>query len=180
MKSDQQLVHLVAQVALGDRAAFKALYDQTAPNIMGLLRSMLRNEGLEEDLLQDTFIKVWHRAGDYHSERGRVTTWIASIARNAAIDALRAAKIRQGDDALVSSLPDETRDAFTQLASHADEALLHNCMGTLNEDQKHSIGLAFFAGYTHPELANQLGKPLGTVKAWVRRGLSKLKECLEK
>lgn len=177
--SNQKLARLMAQVSLGDRAAFKTLYEHTAPDVMGLLRSMLRQGDLAEDLLQDTFVKVWHRAGDYHPERGQVSTWIASIARYAAIDALRARKIRRGDDSLLDNLRDQRPSAFEQLAGDAQEERLHHCMGTLSDDQKQSISLAFFGGYTHDELASQLDKPLGTVKAWIRRGLSKLRECLE-
>lgn len=177
--ANESLIKLMAQVALGDRRAFQSLYEETAPDIMGLLSSMLRQRELAEDLLQDTFVKVWHRASDYHPERGQVTTWIASIARYAAIDSLRSRKIRQGDDSGLSTLADENPDALERIAGLSEQQKLYHCMDTLSAEQKQSISLAFYRGYTHDELAQQLNSPLGTVKAWVRRGLKKLRECLE-
>ncbi|MFK7831042.1 MAG: sigma-70 family RNA polymerase sigma factor [Congregibacter sp.] len=178
--SNDALVTLMARVSMGDRSAFKILYEETAPNIMGLLGSMLRQKDLAEDLLQDTFVKVWHRASDYHPERGQVTTWIASIARYAAIDTLRASKLRPSSDIPMETLSDSAAETLELLASQSDQERLYYCMDVLSAEQKQSISLAFFRGYTHDQLAEQLDTPLGTVKAWIRRGLLKLRECLER
>lgn len=177
--SNDALIHLMSRVSLGDRSAFETLYDETSPHVMGLLSSMLRRREVAEDVLQDTFVKVWHRAADYHPERGQVNTWIASIARYAAIDLLREGKHRQTQDDVLDTLPDDAASALEEIAGASEEDRLHYCIGTLSADQRQTITLAFFRGYTHEELASQLARPLGTVKAWVRRGLSKLRECLE-
>ena len=178
-ETNPALVRLMSRVSLGDRSAFERLYEETSPNIMGLLHSMLPQRDLAEDVLQDTFVKVWHRAADYHPERGQVSTWIASIARYGAIDAIRANSVRRGSDDGLEALPDDASGALDRIAEDQDEQRLYYCLDTLSSDQKQSITLAFFRGYTHDELASQLSTPLGTVKAWVRRGLKKLRECLD-
>ena len=181
MSSDQAvLVGLVGKTALGDKAAFKVLYDQTAPQVLGLLMSMLPSRDLAEDVLQDTYLKVWHRAGDYHGERGQVTTWLSSIARYRALDIIRSRSFREGGDAATETTVDEmAASAMQRAAADVESSRLQTCMGTLSVDQRQSIGLAFFRGFTHDELALQLDVPLGTVKAWIRRGLQKLRECME-
>lgn len=178
-ESNPALARLMSRVSLGDRGAFQSLYEETSPHIMGLLQSMLSQRELAEDVLQDTFVKVWHRAGDYHPGRGQVNTWIASIARYGAIDAIRANKVRRGSDDALETIPDGATQALDHIAGDQDEQRLYQCLDTLSADQKQSISLAFFRGYTHDELASQLATPLGTVKAWVRRGLKKLRECLD-
>jgi len=175
-----ELNRLIARTALGDREAFKRLYDCTAPQILGLLMGMLRQKELAEDMLQDTYLKVWHRAGDYHADRGQVTTWLASIARYRALDLIRSRQVRhrhaeRPDPSDTDDPPSPLMMAQCQL----EEGRLHDCIEALNNDQRQSIGLAFYRGFTHEELAAQLAVPLGTAKAWIRRGLQQLRQCLE-
>lgn len=174
-----RLVGLMARVALGDRQAFRALYEATAPDICGLLHSMLEQADAVDDALQDTYVKVWHRAGDYHAERGQVNTWIASIARYLAIDVLRSRQRRPESDVALASLPDLQSNTLDEVSTDAEFARLAACLETLTGDQQQTISLAFFRGYTHEEVASVVDTPLGTVKAWMRRGLRKLRECLE-
>lgn len=177
------LCTLLAKTALGDRNAFKQLYDETSPQLLGLLISMLKHRDVAEDVLQDTFLKVWHRAGDYHADRGQVTTWMSSIARYRALDILRAQGVRRKRD----QQQDPTEPLTTELAFALPETdsevgagdRLQDCIHELSEDQRQSIGLAFYRGFTHEELSAQLEVPLGTVKAWIRRGLQQLRRCLE-
>jgi len=178
-ESNHTLSILLAQTALGDKRAFHALYETTSPQIMGLLMSMLRRRDLAEDLLQDTYVKVWHRAGDYHAQRGQVSTWIASIARYAAIDLLRSEAIRRPASDDTDSAVDPLASASRALVEDEDQSRLLECLDALSSDQRQTISLAFYRGYTHEELALQLATPLGTVKAWIRRGLNRLRECLD-
>lgn len=178
-QGNETLVRLMARVSLGDRRAFRSLYEATAPDVSGLLHAMLPSPDAVDDALQDTYVKVWHRADDYHPERGQVNTWIASIARYRAIDMLRSRRIRSGSDAGLAELPDPSEDVFETVSDAREHARLSSCMGTLSDDQQRSISLAFFRGYTHEEVAGEFDTPLGTVKAWIRRGLQKLRECLE-
>ena len=184
MTADQTLLcSLLAKTALGDKNAFKQLYDETSPQLLGLLIGMLRHRDLAEDVLQDTFLKVWHRAGDYHADRGQVTTWLSSIARYRALDTLRAQKVRRKRDQQLGA--DDTvepgaADSLSQWAANpGEQARRQDCIGELNENQRQSIGLAFYRGFTHEELSTQLEVPLGTIKAWIRRGLQQLRRCLE-
>lgn len=176
---NEALSALMARVALGDRRAFRSLYDATAPDVTGLLHGLLRQHDAVDDALQDTYVKVWHRAADYHPGRGQVNTWIASIARYRAIDMLRARQRRAGSDDGLTEIPDQQADIIEQLSGASTQQRLGACMDTLSNDQQQSISLAFYRGYTHDELAEAFGTPLGTVKAWIRRGLKKLRECLE-
>ncbi len=178
-KDNDTLVALMSRVALGDRRAFRSVYDATASDICGLLHGMLGQADAVDDALQETYVKVWHRAGDYHPDRGQVNTWIASIARYRAIDVLRAKKRRSGTDDELATLPDLRSDVLELVSGDADVDRLASCLETLSGDQQQSISLAFYRGYTHEEVASVFGTPLGTVKAWIRRGLKKLRECLE-
>ncbi len=174
--ADQQadLESLLARAALADRAAFHALYDATSPLVYGVLRAMLRDEESAQDVLQDTYVKVWGRAGEYHSDRGHVLSWIIAIARYSALDLLRASKRRsnfeqQAGETLLLTLPDT--DTFSDS--------LKDCLDRLADLQRRSIFSAFVHGFTHEELAQRENAPLGTIKSRIRRGLQRLRECLE-
>lgn len=171
------LARLLARSAQGDRAAFKRLYEDTAPRVFGLLLKMIRERTAAEDVLQETYLRVWHRAGDYHADRGQVISWLVSIARYRALDLLRARR--------AGAEPPELELAAEQwpdgvLSTTAEAGALRRCLDTLSSDQRQSIAFAFFHGLSHGELARRLGTPLGTVKTWIRRGLARLKDCLER
>lgn len=170
----EELESLLARTAMADRAAFHALYGATSPRVYGVLVAMLRDEEIAQDVLQDTYVKVWGRAGEYHADRGQVLSWIIAIARYRALDLLRASKRRssfeqQAGEALSLALPQA--DAFSEL--------LKECLERLADIQRRSILYAFVHGYTHEELAEREATPVGTVKSRIRRGLQRLRECLE-
>ncbi|MCZ6887270.1 MAG: sigma-70 family RNA polymerase sigma factor [Gammaproteobacteria bacterium] len=178
LADESTLLDLLAKTALRDRAAFKRLYDSTAPRLFAVARNVLHEPTLAEDALQDAFVQVWHRATDYHAERGTVMTWLTTIVRYRAIDVSR----RQRRD--TSSFGDsETADPSTEpdlLAESLEHATeLRDCLQRLSASQQHSITLAFFEGLTHEEVAQRVGTPMGTIKSRIRRGLSRLRECLE-
>lgn len=174
--ADEQktLEALIARTALGDRSAFQALYAATSPRVYSVLTAMLHDSATAQDVLQDTYVKVWGRSGEYHSERGQVLSWIIAIARYRALDLLRASKRRSGFEqqaatALELTLP--MNDVYSEL--------LEQCLARLAEIQRRSIVSAFVFGYTHEELAKSEETPIGTVKSRIRRGLARLRECLE-
>ncbi len=177
----EDLAPLVYRTALGDQRAFEQLYQQTSSRLYGVALVLLRRRDLAEEVLQEAYIKIWHAAGTYQPERGAVSTWLSTIVRRSAIDRLR----RNRNDTLVQQEPEDwdvvdedTPDPLQQLLEDADGVRLSRCLEHLDERQRESLRLAFFQGLTHSELANRLGTPLGTVKAWIRRGLDKLKGCL--
>lgn len=181
MSDQQQLLRLIQDTANGDRAAFKRLYELTAPKLYAFSRQLLNRADWAEDLLQETYIKVWHHASEYHSERGGVLTWMISILRYGAIDRIRAHKpasplTEEIADSLQEPGPEPFHLALQSETAHA----LQGCLGTLTDIQQRCISLAFFEGLTHQELSRRLQHPLGTIKAWIRRGLISLRECLER
>ena len=165
---------LLASTALGDRVAFQQLYSDTSPRVYGVLMSMLSDRATAQDVLQDTYVKVWSRAGDYHAERGEVLSWIIAIARYRALDLLRASSRRQNFEHQAAE-----PEALTFSASDEFSELLQECLNRLAQLQRRSILEAFINGFTHEELASNEDTPIGTIKSRIRRGLVRLRECLD-
>lgn len=180
MAEQEELARLLQATARGDRQAFARLYELTAPKLLGAGVYMLKRRELAEDVLQDLFVKVWHRASEYHAERGGVLTWLYSVQRYLALDKLRAQRPTQElDEDMSDTLAFEGPDPATMAMSNEMAARVHKCLDTLSAEQRRSVTLAFFEGLTHAELTQKLQIPLGTVKSWIRRGLISLQKCLE-
>jgi RNA polymerase sigma-70 factor (ECF subfamily) len=178
MLDQDRLDHLLARSAQRDQRAFAELYELTSSRLFAVCLRILRRRDWAEEVLQETYVKVWHRADSYHAGRGSVLTWLTSVARYAAIDTLRS---RRNDP---EPLDDATADSLAAPADSNPEFLasgpnLDNCMNELGQDQRQSIMLAFHLGLTHEEVGARLERPLGTVKSWIRRGLESLKRCLQ-
>ena len=174
-----RLAHLLARTALGDRAAFAALYEATRSKLFAVSLRIVRERALAEEALQDSFVSIWNRAGDYTPARSAATTWMAAIVRNRSLDIVRRAREEPDvDDALAALIVDESAAPPREAQDRAAANSLRDCLAKLDPEQRQSIALAFFHGLTHSELAAHLGRPLGTVKTHVRRGLLKLRECL--
>jgi RNA polymerase sigma factor (sigma-70 family) len=169
----------LGRVADGDRAALKEVYDLTAARLLGVIVQIARDREHAEDVLQDVYLKIWHRAGRFDRERASPMTWLYAIARNAAIDWLR--KHGRSQEFTVDTFPDRPDDAPSAeevLCDHQDHERLRGCIEELQNNQQSSIRLAYYGGLTYSELAEQVGVPLGTMKSWIRRGLASLKKCL--
>lgn len=177
MSDKQHLEDLLARTALRDREAFNALYDLMAPHLFAVVLRILHTRSLAEEALQDAFVQIWQKAGQYRADKAQVNTWMTSIARYRALDMLR----KTGRESLLEDLPDSIlpEQQATQMleAERADLAL---CMDELQAEQRQCIAMAYVEGYSHQELSDKLSTPLGTVKSWVRRGLQQLKECLQR
>lgn len=182
MSRSDNLADWLAAAAQGDQQAFANLYESCSPQLYALLLRMLKRRDWAEDALQEAFINIWQNAGTYTPERGAPLTWLMSIARYRALDALR----RRRPEVSIS---DEPQAGFYGLAAGVQdpdvrseelEALraLQTCLEELQDMQRECVLLAYYEGYTHSELAERLEAPLGTVKSWVRRGLQRLRECL--
>ena len=174
-----QLLDWLSRTANRDRMAFQRLYDASAPQLFAIAYRMLGERSLAEDVLQDAYVKIWHRAGDYHQQRGTVMVWMTSILRYRAIDLLRRRKgpVLPSDSATEyeddSSLPDELSEHWQ------DQTLLRSCLERLSQTQQRCISLAFFGGLTHHQVSQRLALPLGTIKSRIRRSLARLRECME-
>jgi RNA polymerase sigma factor (sigma-70 family) len=179
MDPNYDFLQLLSATAQGDRLAFADLYRQTAGKLYAISLQMLRRRDLAEEAVQEAYVRIWHNAGDYQQEKGTVLTWMISIVRYRALDMLRATKSRRetGDEGL-----DETPDEQTpeqELYEQRERVRIDRCMDRLDEAQRQAIEMAYFRGLTHMEVCDQMETPLGTIKTWIRRGLERLKRCLE-
>lgn len=176
----RRLDALLEQVATQDRDAFEALYQQAGGRLFAICLRLLRDRGEAEDVLQEVFVTVWHKASRFDPGKASAMTWLSMLARNRSIDRLRAAPPRALDDvSIAEELPDGDLQP-AQLAERNDEdARLQDCMQTLEPRRRSLIRAAFLDGASHDELARRLATPLGTVKSWIRRGLTQLRVCLE-
>jgi RNA polymerase sigma-70 factor (ECF subfamily) len=171
---------LMRRIAQHDPAAFRELYDRVAPHLFGIALRILRKRDLAEDVLQDSFIAIWERAGDFDVVRGSPMSWLATIVRHRAIDAIR----RQGARAEGMNAGDE---ALAFLAAGSDTAAdrgafrraLEHCLAELEARPRTAVIYAYAYGFTQEELAAYFKTPLGTVKSWIRRSLDRLKQCLD-
>lgn len=186
----RELAALLARSALGDRAAFAALYERTSGHLFAVVLRIQRDRALAEDLLQEVYVSVWKAAGGFDAARSQPLTWLTHIARHRAIDSLRRAAAQPRTESL-SAEDDDAPDPHEALAGEgpgpldlldraSDARELSHCMQRLTAPQRQSVALAFFDGLSHAEVAAQLREPLGTVKSWVRRALITLKGCLER
>lgn len=183
---NRRLVDLLARVALRDQQAFKELYDLTSAHLYGVALRYLRTPATAEDILQDAYINVWQQAGTYAATLSAPMTWLISVVRNKALDHLRKFKREvESTDSVDAAGEGQVERAAEhadphELFSAATEALLlRRCVAQLDPPQRQSLALAFYDGLSHSELAEHLRVPLGTAKAWVRRGLDKLRRCIE-
>ena len=170
----------MSRVAAGEREALRQLYQATSAKLFGVCLRILSDREESEDVLQDVYVTIWRRADRFDSARASVMTWLSTIARNRAIDRLRA----RGPLAYAAPIDDlEIADgadsAETLLSAADDRNKLHGCLSELDDRTQNVIRTAFFEGVTYETLARNMDAPLGTVKSWIRRGLAKLKGCLQ-
>jgi len=182
LASDPRARLVAALVGTGDedRSAFRDLYALTSAKLFGICYRICGERQAAEDVLHDVYLTIWKRAGAYEPHRASPITWLATIARNRSIDWRRAQAVRRSspiEDAppILDEAPLVSETMLADEASH----LLHGCLDGLEEKQRGAIRTAFFDGVTYAELAERQNVPLGTMKSWVRRGLAKLKACLE-
>jgi len=180
------LADLLSRTALADQRAFAELYRQTSSHLYAVALRILRERAAAEEVLQEAYVSVWHHAGDYTAAKSQPQTWLTSIVRNRCLDRIRRRDIdtvtltRDNEEETEIDLPADGPSAVELLIAGAEARSVQDCVSALEGGQKQAIALAFFQGLTHAELARQLGEPLGTVKSWVRRGLERLKQCLER
>lgn len=182
MPKGEQLSELLGRCADGDQEALEALYRLSSPKLYAVCLALLRNEELAQDVLQDSYVRIWRRAGSYNPAKGKAMSWMTSIVRHRALDVLRSTSLQHehGSDLLDElEVADASQDPVLLIDVSASTAALMECMDQLKEEHKRCIMMAYYYGYSHDELSTSLKKPLGTVKAWIRRGLKRIRECLD-
>jgi RNA polymerase sigma-70 factor (ECF subfamily) len=181
---NEQLQRLIGAVALGDRRAFRTLYDATSSKLFGFALRILRKDELAEEALQDAFVSIWHAAPSYQLHLSAPLTWMAAIVRNKALDVYRRLPPKDENDVSlrdydpVEALQDTAAGPQDLAELSRDAVALAGCMERLAGRQRQAIGMAYLHDLSHSEVAAQLSLPLGTVKTWIRRGLDRLRDCL--
>lgn len=172
-------VELLEAVARKDETAIAELYDRYRVILFGLLIRILTSREEAEDVLQEVFLQVWRRAGDFDEKRGRPFTWLVTLARSRGIDRLRSLAAKERVALAGAREPSEqVSDAVADAFASEQRTLVTTALAQLPEEQKRPLTLAYFEGLTQSEIAAKLGAPLGTVKTRMRTGLMKLREVL--
>jgi RNA polymerase sigma-70 factor (ECF subfamily) len=171
---------LLARVARGNEAAFEQVYDEVSAAVFGLIRRVLRDPAQAEEVTQEVFVEVWRTATRFDAHRGSARTWVLMLAHRRAVDRVRSAQASSDREDTVAAR-NRVR-VFDEVAEEVELRLEHQqvrrCLESLTEVQRESVTLAFYGGYTYPEVATLLGAPLGTVKTRMRDGLIRLRDCL--
>lgn len=163
----------------GEQAALRALYDREAGRMIAVALRILRRRDLAEDVVQDAFVRIWRQAGLYNGALGSPRAWMYTIVRNLALNRLRdAARLDLVGDERLTEISDAGLTGDDPLARLAEGSALRRCLEKLDPQRRISLLLAYSEGLTHGEIAGRLGLPLGTVKAWIRRSLLALRECM--
>ena len=182
--TDQELMDLLDRIAAQDEPALRSLYEATSSRLYGLALRILGNKAWAEDVLQDSFVAIWHKAGSYRDSLSPPLAWMGLIVRSRALDALRRrATARTGvtqeyDEAMEQGTEGEGTGPMDAADASQQARALHQCLLRLEQRQREVVSLAYLRDLSHSELAQQLAIPLGTVKTWIRRGLEQLRACM--
>lgn len=172
----------LAACARGERAALRRLYEREGRFLLGVALRIVRDRATAEDVLHDAFMNIWTKAATFDARRGAGRGWMVGIVRHRALDAVRAgARTVSADEETMDALRDDedaAPDMADAFATRADLGRLDDCLARLDTAKRNCVLYAYLDGCTHTEIAERLGAPLGSVKAWIRRGLTSLRECL--
>ena len=178
-RADADLDALLTLVARGDQGAFEALYERLARPAYGLIRKVLRDPAQSEEVVQEVLLEVWRTASRFDPARGGAATWVLTIAHRRAVDRVRSEAAAAGREQRTSQAAGAARDDVADsVEATLDAELLRRCLAGLSDVQRESITLAYYGGYTYPEVAKLLEVALGTIKSRIRDGLNRLRDCL--
>lgn len=175
------LATLIAASSAGDRDAFAALYRHTAGKLFSVCLGILGSQALAEEALQDAYVNVWRNAASFDASKGAPMTWLISIARYRSLSLRRRAvrEVPTDIEADYARLVDPSPGPLADAVASAEARALRACLERLEEAPRKAVLLAYYRGLTHDELSRELSVPLGTVKSWIRRSLTRLKLCLD-
>ncbi|MGW6932658.1 sigma-70 family RNA polymerase sigma factor [Lentzea sp. NPDC054927] len=171
---------LLALVARGDETAFERLYDVVSSSVFGLIRRVLRDQAQSEEVFQEVMLEVWRTATRFDPGKGSANTWILTLTHRRAVDRVRSAQAATHREDHVARL-DPARpfdEVSEQVDGRIEQRQVRRCLSFLTDLQRESVVLAYYQGYSYPEVASLLGLPLGTVKTRMRDGLIRLRDCM--
>lgn len=182
--AEQDDLALISAISGGNSQALEALYDRYAAVVYRMALRIVKSQELAEDIVQEVFWRVWRRSSSFERERGRVAQWLFGIVHNLCIDELRRLRSRpisvyeDVEHPLIQQLPDQRIDVAGAAWHGEQRRFIVSALGQLPDAQRQAIEMAYFGGMSHQEIAQKLGRPLGTIKTRVRLGLHKLKLLL--
>jgi RNA polymerase sigma-70 factor (ECF subfamily) len=174
----QDVADLIARCALRDRAAFRTLYDRTSAKLFGVVLRILKDRAEAEEAIQEVYVKIWQRADRYVAGNSSPISWLVAVARNHALDLLRARRPAADDIDVALEIPDGAPSPERAVEDSEERGRIDACLATLEPDRADAVRGAYLDGYSYEELANRYAVPLNTMRTWLRRSLIKLKECL--
>lgn len=172
------IADLIARTALRDRQAFRQLYGRTSAKLFGVTLRILKDRAEAEEALQDVYVKIWRRADRYVQGGYSPISWLVAVARNHALDVLRARKPRSDDLEAARDIADTAPDPERAAVDGGERVRIEGCLDQLEADKADCVRGAYLDGYTYDELALRHGVPLNTMRTWLRRSLIRLRECL--
>jgi len=178
MATKEQIEAFLDAVAIGDRTAFSALYQNTSAKLFGVVLRILKSEAETEEAVQEIYVKIWNNADRYRAGGYSPMTWLITIARNHAIDRLRSRRASGVGMDEAETVPDAGPGPEALAVASSDRARIVDCFGRLPLDRAEAVRRAYLEGETYAELAARFEVPINTMRTWLRRSLIKLKECL--
>ncbi|HET7327183.1 MAG TPA: ECF RNA polymerase sigma factor SigK [Nocardioidaceae bacterium] len=169
---------LLARVARGDEEAFGQLYDALAPAVFGLARRVVRDPARAEEIAQEVFLSVWQKATRFDPARGSASTWVLTLTHRRAVDVVRSSEAATRREERVSTQETPYDEVAETATTRMEGQQVRRCMGTLTDLQREAVTLAYYGGYTYPEVASLLEANLSTIKTRMRDGLIRLRDCL--
>ncbi len=179
MLTPAELVWLLAAVAKGDQAAFERLYAATRAKLYGVVLRILRRHDLADEVMQETYLKIWSSAGQFDPALAAPITWMVTIARNRAIDLIRKrteASIEEEPEAM--EVAGDSPNPLARREMTEDLKRMLACMGKLDSERQRLVLLAYYGGWSREQLSVKFDKPVNTIKTWLRRSLAEIRECL--
>jgi RNA polymerase sigma-70 factor (ECF subfamily) len=176
--SGVDLASLLALVARGDQAAFRAVYDQAAGQVLGMVRRVVRDPAQSEEVMQEVLLEVWRTAARFDPQAGSAAAWILTLAHRRAVDRVRSEESAARRELRAATASVDYDDVIEAVETHLDHERVRRCLTSLTDLQREAVTLAYYQGYTYREVAELLGVAVGTVKTRMRDGLIRLRDCL--
>lgn len=180
MNKSDEIAELIARVAIGDQKAFRQLYDRTSSKLFGVCLRILKDRSDAEAVLQEVYVKVWHKSQQFAVGKAAGITWLASIARNRAIDAYRARKPSSVDIDEMFDLADGAPSPEAAAITNSENQRVNNCLDELDEKHAQIVKHTYLSGWSYQQAADYADVPLNTAKTWIRRSLLSLRDCLNR